>query len=266
MAGQWELFLYAGLLGVLLGAYYDVFRIIRYLTAQGKRQTFFWDLFYFFSSGVATFLFLLAANQGQMRFYLLAGELIGWCLYHLTLGQATLFISRLVVKVLQRIFSWIKRHVLKSVWRAVCWIWKKFEKVFKKALGFKENQRIIAGNAQFTGIAAGQGVGFTTGLLLLREGLGMRETPIRPHSWHCRMQSDYQYDGNRKTPPVWRRHRGSLRPRGRNLGGVEGMTGAAVRGATRPSIQGGYEYITGRGACAWPRASPSSLRRDGSSR
>ena len=56
------------------GSYYDVFRIIRYLTAQGKRQTFFWDLFYFFSSGVATFLFLLAANQGQMRFYLLAGD------------------------------------------------------------------------------------------------------------------------------------------------------------------------------------------------
>ena len=49
---------------------------------------------------------------------------------------------------------------------------------------FITNQRIIAGNAQFTGIAAGRGVGFTTGLLLLREGLGMRETPIRPHSWH----------------------------------------------------------------------------------
>ena len=99
------------------------------------------------------------------------------------------------------------------------------------SLGQKEsdeiaiNQRIIAGNAQFTGIAAGRGVGFTTGLLLLRKGLGMRETPIRPHSWHCRMQSGYQYGGNRKRPPVWRRHRGSLRPRGRNLGGVEGMTG-----------------------------------------
>lgn len=56
-----------------------------------------------------------------------------------------------------------------------------FSKIFK---GIIENQRIIAGNAQFTGIAAGRGVGFTTGLLLLREGLGMRETPIRPHSWH----------------------------------------------------------------------------------
>lgn len=52
------------------------------------------------------------------------------------------------------------------------------------AVKLYRNQRIIAGNAQFTGIAAGRGVGFTTGLLLLREGLGMRETPIRPHSWH----------------------------------------------------------------------------------
>lgn len=49
---------------------------------------------------------------------------------------------------------------------------------------YTSNQRIIAGDAQFTGNAAGRGVGFTTGLLLLREGLGMRETPIRPHSWH----------------------------------------------------------------------------------
>ena len=55
-------------------------------------------------------------------------------------------------------------------------------RIHTRNMTFIINQRIIAGNAQFTGIAAGQGVGFTTGLLLLREGLGMRETPIRPHS------------------------------------------------------------------------------------
>lgn len=90
--------------------------------------------------------------------------------------------------------------------------------------GFMVNQRIIAGNVQFKGIAAGRGVGFTTGLLLLRKGLGMQETPIRPHSWHCRMQSDYQYDGNRKRPPVWRRHRGSLCPE------MEGILGGLRNG------------------------------------
>lgn len=55
---------------------------------------------------------------------------------------------------------------------------------------------------------------------------------------------------------------------GEGTGGLfapeEGIRGAAVRGATRPSTQGGYEYITGRGACAWPHASPSSCIRGGS--
>lgn len=50
------------------------------------------------------------------------------------------------------------------------------------SIEIRGNQRIIAGNAQFAGIAAGRGVRFTTGLLLLGKGLGMRETPIRPHS------------------------------------------------------------------------------------
>lgn len=134
--GQWELFLCAGLLGVLLGAYYDGFRIIRYLTAQGKRQTFFWDLFYFFSSGVATFLFLLAVNQGQMRFYLLAGELLGWCLYHLTLGRAVMFLSVALVKALQRIFQWIKKRLLKPVLELFQRVWIKFEKIIKKCRVF----------------------------------------------------------------------------------------------------------------------------------
>ena len=62
--------------------------------------------------------------------------------------------------------------------------YKIVELFYYNGKAFIPNQRIIAGNAQFTGIAAGRGVGFTTGLLLLREGLGMRETPIRPHSWH----------------------------------------------------------------------------------
>lgn len=118
------------------------------------------------------------------------------------------------------IYKWIREYREKGC----------FQPMKKNTANIILNQRIIAGNAQFTGIAAGRGVGFTTGLLLLRKGLGMRETPIRPHSWHCRMQSGYQYGGNRKRPPVWRRHRGSLRPRGRNLGGVEGMTGGCGSG------------------------------------
>ena len=71
---------------------------------------------------------------------------------------------------------------------------------FEKIREIKKNQRIIAGNAQFTGIAAGRGVGFTTGLLLLREGLGMRETPIRPRLSIWRKQKETP--GVEKAPGV----------------------------------------------------------------
>lgn len=74
--------------------------------------------------------------------------------------------------------EWLRRNAVKAI------VLMMIFSVFIYGINLQTNQRIIAGNAQFTGIAAGRGVGFTTGLLLLREGLGMRETPIRPHSWH----------------------------------------------------------------------------------
>ena len=82
-------------------------------------------------------------------------------------------IQERVAKELDKINGWDKKQSISYL-----------EKRHKVNYDLLKNQRIIAGNAQFTGIAAGRGVGFTTGLLLLREGLGMRETPIRPHSWH----------------------------------------------------------------------------------
>lgn len=82
---------------------------------------------------------------------------------------------------LQKNMIFVTGHQNMKKWEKELLYLKKRQKL---CMSYWVNQRIIAGNAQFTGIAAGRGVGFTTGLLLLREGLGMRETPIRPHSWH----------------------------------------------------------------------------------
>ena len=45
------------------------------------------DVIYFIISGVVTFLFVLGMNKGEARFYILAGEGIGWIAYHLTIGE-----------------------------------------------------------------------------------------------------------------------------------------------------------------------------------
>lgn len=85
------------------------------------------------------------------------------------------------IEIPEEIRNFYKMYRPSPLVRAYC-LEEKLQTPAKIYYKFTANQRIIAENAQFTGIAAGQGVGFTTGLLHLRKGLGMRETPIRPHS------------------------------------------------------------------------------------
>jgi spore cortex biosynthesis protein YabQ len=89
--------------GVLLGAYYDVFRIFRTVFQSERRAVFFQDLFYMLSAAFVTFLLSLGVNYGEVRFYILAGEIMGWCLYYLTVGMVTIRVFQLVSKILHKL-------------------------------------------------------------------------------------------------------------------------------------------------------------------
>lgn len=140
LASQPVIFGYACLFGAVLGVYYDVFRIIRLLTASERRHIFFQDVFYLFTCGVFTFLFTFATNNGELRFYILAGEAIGWCVYYLTIGAITLRLSTLVVTILEKIIAWLKKyiflpvfHFLKVILRFLCLPLVKLARFIKKS-------------------------------------------------------------------------------------------------------------------------------------
>lgn len=88
--------------GVFLGAYYDVFRIFRTVFQSERRAVFFQDLFYMLTAAFVTFLLALGVNYGEVRFYILAGEAIGWCLYYLTVGMVTYRVFRFVSKIIRK--------------------------------------------------------------------------------------------------------------------------------------------------------------------
>ena len=90
--------------GVFLGAYYDIFRIFRTVFQSENRAVFFQDLFYMISAAFVTFLLSLGVNYGEVRFYILAGEIIGWCLYYLTVGMVTIRVFQFVSKILHKLF------------------------------------------------------------------------------------------------------------------------------------------------------------------
>lgn len=88
--------------GVFLGAYYDIFRIFRTVFQSERRAVFFQDLFYMLTAAFITFLLALGVNYGEVRFYILAGEAIGWCLYYLTVGMVTYRVFRFVAGIVRK--------------------------------------------------------------------------------------------------------------------------------------------------------------------
>ena len=100
LAMQLIIFGYSCVLGAGLGLLYDFFRIIRMMINPRNIAVFIQDIIYFIISGLITFLFVLGFNRGEARFYILAGEGIGWIIYHITLGEVIYKCSGRVVKSL----------------------------------------------------------------------------------------------------------------------------------------------------------------------
>ena len=84
---QFLMVAYSLMLGIFLGIFYDIFRIARLLINPKNLSVFIQDIVYFLISGFVTFLFVLVFNYGESRFYILAGEALGWILYHISLGD-----------------------------------------------------------------------------------------------------------------------------------------------------------------------------------
>ncbi len=63
------------------------------------------DVIYFIISSIITFLFVLGFNHGESRFYILAGEGIGWIVYHITFGEVIYRCSAKIVKFLKNKFA-----------------------------------------------------------------------------------------------------------------------------------------------------------------
>ena len=113
-------------LGAVCGMYYDVFRVVRVIMRPTARVIFVQDLAFFVSSAAVTFLFLLALNGGEVRWYLLLGQLAGFALYYRTVGQLVLRFANGVYRALSAAWRWWWR----TVFRPLRWIGRKIGRPF----------------------------------------------------------------------------------------------------------------------------------------
>ncbi len=105
VSGQLQMFLLSCGVGFLLGILYDVFRLLRMAFFKQALAVFIQDVLYWCACAVCSFLFILAVNSGEIRSFLLVGELIGWLIYYLTLGSLVMKANRLLIALFKKLFT-----------------------------------------------------------------------------------------------------------------------------------------------------------------
>ena len=148
-------FLIASLIvGLLLGALYDVFRIRRVafrpteaskisktMKASGetsdKRRLlslssdtvlcFFEDIVFFLVSSLTLILVAFCLHYGLPRGYSLAAALGGFFLYRVTIGRLVMASAEAIVKGLRRFFSFLNRRLLRPIGKGLGRLWSTCE-------------------------------------------------------------------------------------------------------------------------------------------
>ncbi len=101
----------SALIGLALAVVYDVFRVTRILFRTGKIVMYVQDILFGIAAAFVTFLLALAVNSGEIRFYIIGGELIGMMVYFFTVGRITVRIAKWIHRICVKFSLWFKRRI-----------------------------------------------------------------------------------------------------------------------------------------------------------
>lgn len=93
---QMQLFLLSCFLGIPIGFFYDIFRIIRIILPHNSLATAVEDVLFFAVYSVFIMSFTFAAARSEFRMYFVAGNIIGFAFYYFTAGK---FIAGFFVRI-----------------------------------------------------------------------------------------------------------------------------------------------------------------------
>ncbi len=146
LAGQTKSFLLSLGMGFLLGVIYDLIRIIRISFSQNKTGVILSDLFFCAVACMGTFLFCLTVNEGEIRLYLVLGEVAGFFTYYFSLGVIIFSYSEKIIGFIKRLI----RSVLRTILFPFKWVFGKLKSLFKKMISKRrKNSKKLKNKSKF---------------------------------------------------------------------------------------------------------------------
>lgn len=125
--------------GAVLCLFYDIFRIIRLSRNTSAVGVFFQDIIYFSISAFFTFCFLIVRCSGEIRGYVLLGELLGFLICRCSLSALVLTAAGSVHRFLRRLIRLLLRPIC-ALGRLIGKIVKPVGRFMKKILKIMRNR------------------------------------------------------------------------------------------------------------------------------
>lgn len=135
IAEQTRLFLLSCGMGFLLGILYEIFRLLRMMLSVKKRSTFIFDIIYCLLATFLSFVFILTANRGAVRWYIIFGVAAGWIIYYFALGGIAVKFSRFITACIKNTVTFSVKIIIapfKGIWKLFRNISDKLVKTAKK--------------------------------------------------------------------------------------------------------------------------------------
>ncbi len=129
--------------GFIMGAVYDVFRIIRMCISKGKAAFVICDILYSTVLCFCVFLFCLTVNEGEIRGYLILGGCIGFAAYYFSLGAAVYSLSEKTVAFIKSFFGKLFKVIFFPIGKLFRFFKRKIKKSHKKVQKVKNKSKFL---------------------------------------------------------------------------------------------------------------------------
>jgi len=110
------IFLQSLFLGGAFGLLYDAFRITRIAIPVPRWIVFIEDVLFFLACAVSTFFFLMRVIDGQLRFFIFIGTILGMVIYFYSLSILIMGLSGAIIRAVKAVLRAAYRWILFPVW------------------------------------------------------------------------------------------------------------------------------------------------------
>lgn len=146
LSAQTQAFVYSCALGAILSVIYTAMGIIKIMSPPSRKLLFFMDLIFMLVCTVTTFLFSVAMTWGSLRYYVVFGELVGFFLFYLIVGELILKCSKAITGFLSNVYFFLTnpfRRLFKKLFSVIAKLTEKLRKKlkFKKRIKIKRKPK-----------------------------------------------------------------------------------------------------------------------------